>query len=140
MLNVMYSPSCVQSVPLNPSGRCSRLYASKNSYDGQLQFMLEMSEKSFCQPLGCIIFKTVEAFTDLWYIVVTERNANVQFGGGQKSSATFFLKEWDNGRSLANCALVRVLIISSTKWEMLKTDKSITISVWSPEVGYTDSP
>lgn len=62
------------------------------------------------------------------------------YGGGRKSSATFFLKEWDNGRSLANCALVRVLIISSTKWEMLKTDKSIMLSIWSPEVGHTDSP
>lgn len=37
-----------------------------------------------------------------------------------------FWKEWDSSKSLHNCILVRVLIISSTKWEMLKTGESAT--------------
>lgn len=44
---------------------------------------------------------------------------------GKKSSETSW-NEWGNSRSLFNCSLVRVLIISSTKWETLKTDKSAT--------------
>lgn len=52
-----------------------------------------------------------------------------------------FWKEWDSSKSLHNCILVRVLIISSSKWEMLRTGESVTnFILWSPEVGYTDPP
>lgn len=44
-------------------------------------------------------------------------------GGNTKWDS--FWKERDNGRSLFNCSLVHVLI-SSAKWETLKTDKSTT--------------
>lgn len=55
----------------------------------------------------------------------TERDMlNSGEGGGIKWDS--FWKEWDNSKSLHNCILVRVLIISSTKWEMLKTGESAT--------------
>lgn len=54
--------------------------------------MLKMSEKSFCLQLGRVICRTVEAFTELWYIVVTERNANVWLWRGAKIKCYFFLE------------------------------------------------
>lgn len=53
------------------------------------------------------------------------REGDAQFWG-KKIKWDSFWKEWDNSRSLFNCSLVRALIISSAKWETLKTDKSTT--------------
>lgn len=46
--------------------------------------------------------------------------------GGKKIKWDSFWKEWDNSKSLLNCILVHVLIISATKWETLKTGESAT--------------
>lgn len=54
----------------------------------------------------------------------TERDM-LNSGGGEIKWDSFW-KEQDNSKRLHNCILVRVLIISSVKWEMLKAGESAT--------------
>lgn len=138
MLRVTDAPSHRQSVPLRPTGRRSRLYCSKNSYDGQLQLGLETS-RSFSASgwVGSFVRQSLR-FHSSSAMQCSYRGARFW---GKKKSLRLFLERRDNSRSLFNCSLVRVLIISSAKWEMLKTDKSTANHVlWSPEAGHTDSP
>lgn len=140
MLHVMNAPSHGYSVPLSPTGRCRRLYRSKNSYDCQLWLLWEKSGSFFCQQLGWILCQTVFKFSLVFCDAVQVQRETCSVLGG-KIKWDSFRKEWDNSRSLFNCSLVHVLIIFSTKWETLKTDKSTTNYVlWSPEAGHTDCP
>lgn len=130
MLHVKDAPSHRQSVPLRPTGRCSRLQCSKNSYDGQLQLGLETS-RSFSASgwVGSFVRQSL-CFHSSSVMQCSYRAARFW---GKKKSLRLFLERRDNSRSLFNCSLVRVLIISSAK-------STANHVLWSPEAGHTDSP
>lgn len=137
MLHVMNAPSHGQSVPLNPTGRCSRLYPSKNSHSCQLGLKLKASG-SFSGSSWVESFVRQSKFS-FFFCDAVEVQRGTRFWWGDVKGDSFW-KESDNSRCLSDCSLVRVLIISSTKWETLKTDKSTTSYVlWSLEAGHTDN-
>lgn len=124
MLHIMNAPSHGYSVPLNPTGRCSRLYRSKNSYDCHFWVLLEKSRSfSASSWVEAFVRQSLSFHSSL---AMQCRYRETRSVLGEKIKWDSFWKEWDNSRSLFNCSLVRVLIIFSTKWETLKTDKSTT--------------
>lgn len=113
-------------MPLNPTGRCSRLYHSKNSYDCQFRLTLEKSGSFSASSWVESFVRQSLSFIHSSFVMQCSRyrERETLSSGGWKIKWDSFWKAWDNSRSLFNCSLVHVLIISSTKWETLKTDKS----------------